>query len=67
VAEVVPERFRHWLVKAERGSYKAAAALKCLDCCAWQRGEVAECPVTACSLHYVWPYGRRKIPGAKEV
>jgi len=35
---------------------------KCLDCSAFQPGEVRECPVTACGL---WPYrfGRDPDPG----
>jgi len=38
----VPRRWRsHWLKLAGRAatSYRAAAELKCLDCCAWQRTE----------------------------
>ena len=46
--------------KAERGSFKAAVALKCLDCCAFQRAEVAACEITACSLHHLRPYTARR-------
>ena len=31
----------------------ASIRRKCLDCCAWQPGEVARCHLTNCAL---WPY-----------
>ena len=34
-------------------SRAAATKAKCLDCCCWQRVEVANCPVDTCPL---WPY-----------
>lgn len=40
--------------KAYAGNSKAAGIkAKCLDCCCWQRNEVAGCTVLACPL---WPY-----------
>lgn len=60
VAEVVPPEYAHHLDKARRGNVRAAIALKCLDCCCWQRAEVAACEITECSLHHIRPYGRGK-------
>jgi hypothetical protein len=59
VRAVVPATYQHWVDKAEKGSFKAAVALKCLDCCCFQRAEVAACPVRECSLWHLRPYGRR--------
>lgn len=47
--------------KARTGSLKARVKLKCLDCCNWQKGEVAECQQDDCSLWDVRPY-KRRIP-----
>ena len=43
-------------VKARQGKVGSLIALKCLDCCCWQRREVAMCPVVACPLHPLRPY-----------
>jgi hypothetical protein len=37
--------------KARRGNTRSLIALKCLDCCCWEKTEVAACPVTSCSLY----------------
>jgi hypothetical protein len=42
--------------KAREGKVGSLIALKCLDCCCWQRREVALCPVAACPLHPLRPY-----------
>ena len=42
--------------KARQGKTSSLIALKCLDCSAWQRREVALCPVTTCPLYPLRPY-----------
>jgi hypothetical protein len=44
--------------KAKKGNVRALVALKCLDCCCWQKNEVAACPVTTCPLYPLRPYKR---------
>lgn len=34
----------------------AAIRIKCLQCCNYERAEVAYCPVITCALHAVRPY-----------
>jgi hypothetical protein len=43
--------------RAKKGNVRSLVALKCLDCCCWQRAEVAACPVTTCPLYPLRPYG----------
>lgn len=43
-------------VYAERRSKAAAIKAKCLDCCCYQRKEVALCTVVACPLWHFRPY-----------
>jgi hypothetical protein len=43
--------------KAYAGNSKATALrAKCLDCCCWQRTEVAQCTAKACPLWLYRPY-----------
>jgi hypothetical protein len=42
--------------KARTGSSRSMIALKCLDCCCWEKSEVAACPVTTCPLFPIRPY-----------
>lgn len=44
------QRYRKRAMEAPT-SYPAAILMKCLDCCAWEYGEIRECHVVACSLH----------------
>ena len=44
--------------KARKGNTRSLIALKCLDCCCWEKSEVAACPVTTCPLHPLRPYRR---------
>jgi hypothetical protein len=43
--------------KARKGNTRSLIALKCLDCCCWEKAEAA-CPVTTCPLYPLRPYGR---------
>jgi hypothetical protein len=42
--------------KARTGKQLALIALKCGDCCCWQKAEIAGCTVTSCTLHPLRPY-----------
>jgi hypothetical protein len=42
--------------KARTGNTRSLIALKCLDCCCWEKTEVGACPVTTCPLHPLRPY-----------
>jgi hypothetical protein len=42
--------------KARTGNTRSLIALKCLDCCCWEKTEVAACPVTTCPLYPLRPY-----------
>ena len=44
--------------KARKGNTRSLIALKCLDCCCWEKAEVVACPVTTCPLYPLRPYGR---------
>jgi hypothetical protein len=37
----------------DRGTLNYAIRAKCLDCCCWQPGEVAQCTAVHCPL---WPF-----------
>ena len=62
------EKQRKWLAKipkvyqqnyrlAMSGKSRASAIkAKCLDCCCWQRIEIANCPVETCSHWLYRPY-----------
>ena len=54
-----PERYRPLVNRAERGSMRAALALKCLDCSCWQVPEIKECAITHCPLYPYRPYQSR--------
>lgn len=45
------------IARAEKGGLRAAITLKCLECSAFQRGEVRQCQVTDCSLFPHRPSG----------
>lgn len=45
--------------KAGGGSLKARIKLMCLDCCNWEKGEVAHCEIKSCPLWDVRPYKRK--------
>ena len=55
-----PKEFHPLLDKAQNGSKVAALKLKCLDCAAWQKGEVARCGILGCSLYHIRPYKKFK-------
>jgi hypothetical protein len=52
----VPSYAQAHAVKARKGSTRSLIALKCLDCCCWEKAEVAACPVVSCPLYPVRPY-----------
>ena len=52
----VPSYARAHAAKARKGKVGSLIALKCLDCCNWQKTEVAACPVTTCPLYPLRPY-----------
>jgi hypothetical protein len=54
----IPAYAQAHAAKARKGRTASMIALKCLDCCCWDKGEVAACPVTTCPLHPLRPYGR---------
>jgi hypothetical protein len=52
-------RYDGLISKFEKGSMKAAIALKCLDCCCYQPVEIKECTDNTCSLWAFRPYKYR--------
>ena len=55
----LPESQKRYYAKlAEKAptQYRSAVKLKCLECCAWDRGEVKRCEVSGCPL---WAMNRR--------
>ena len=53
-----PDKFKKLAAKAQK-SRTAAMRLKCLDCCGWQRQEVANCACRNCPLWSWRPYQNR--------
>lgn len=53
--------------KACSGSMKAAVKLKCLDCCGWEKMEVAQCQAKECSLYNFRPYKRPSVVTSLDV
>lgn len=53
-----PETQRLTLSKALSGSASPRGAIraKCLDCCAFDRAEVRNCPAVMCALHRYRPF-----------
>ena len=49
-------RFLPLVNRLEKGSMKAAVALKCIDCCAGSTTDIKHCPCTSCSLYLFRPY-----------
>jgi hypothetical protein len=54
----IPAYAQAHAAKAQKGNTRSLIALKCLDCCCWEKNEVAACPVVSCPLHPLRPYGR---------
>jgi len=53
----MPSLYRSTYRRAVRGkSLRAAINAQCLECCGWQRVEVAACTDTGCPLYAVRPY-----------
>jgi len=53
----MPKKYRHIYTRAMQGkSRKAAMNAFCLECCGWQRKEVAACTSEACPLYCFRPY-----------
>ena len=57
----VPEKHRLATGRALRGQVPRSVAIriKCLQCCNYEREEVAGCRVVTCALHPVRPYQPR--------
>jgi len=61
--------FFKWVPKAAEGIYlrchtgkvpvKERVKLKCLDCCCWEKVQIAECDITHCALHVIRPYQKK--------
>jgi hypothetical protein len=56
VAGSVPAWAVAHTAKARAGRLRSLVALKCGDCCNWQKAEIAGCTVTSCPLHPPRPY-----------
>lgn len=55
--KAMPERYRKTYDRAvNHESMRAAVNARCLDCCAWQRIEVRDCPALSCPLWAYRPY-----------
>ncbi len=52
----IPEKYHKLIKPALRGSAKAAIKLKCLDCTAFQKKEIALCECISCPLWTYRPY-----------
>jgi hypothetical protein len=60
----LPSYAQAHVAKARLGRTRSLIALKCLDCCNWQKAEVAACTITSCPLHCLRPYRQREsAPG----
>jgi len=55
-AGAVPSYARAHAAKARQGRVGSLIALKCLECCCWEKREVAACTVTTCPLYPLRPY-----------
>jgi len=53
---------RKWLKALARQSMKAAVAAKCLDCQAFQEGEIRRCEIVHCPLFAYRPGSRKNDP-----
>ena len=54
IVDGIPKSFQQRYKKRAMeapNSYPSAILMKCLDCCAWEYGEVKECHMVACPLH----------------
>lgn len=54
----VPDKHQLATLRALKGQTAKASAvkMKCLQCCGYQREEIALCTVIRCALHCVRPY-----------
>lgn len=55
-----PKEFHHLVDKAQAGSKVARLKLMCLECAAWQKGEVARCGILKCHNYQDRPYQKFK-------
>ena len=57
----IPAVYRNAYRKAMSGrSLRAGVNARCLDCCAWQRTEVRDCPADDCPLYPYRPYQAKR-------
>jgi hypothetical protein len=54
--KTVPERFLPLVDRAEKGSLRASIKLNCLECSAYQPGEIKLCVITSCAMFPHRPY-----------
>lgn len=62
----VPARWQNLLVKAEQGSLKAAIALNCLECTAYQASEIKDCNIIGCPMFPHRPYKNKESEEEEE-
>jgi hypothetical protein len=53
---VMPSWAKAHATKARKGNVRSLVALKCGECSAWSRAEIACCSVRSCPLHSIRPY-----------
>ena len=58
LSHITPPTLQNDVKRAAAGSIKAAVKLKCLDCCAYSKKEVALCTIKECPLWHFRPYKR---------
>ena len=59
----MPRAYRRTYDRAVRGSsLRACINAQCLECCGWQRVEVAACTDLGCPLYAVRPYQSSQNP-----
>ncbi len=64
--KAIPERYWKTYDRAVAGKgLRAAVNARCLDCCAWQRTEVRDCPALSCPLWMVRPYRKTRQKAAE--
>lgn len=58
IAKSVPEKHKIATARALKAQVPKSVAIKvkCLQCCGYQREEIAVCTVLTCALHPVRPY-----------
>jgi hypothetical protein len=67
LASAVPPSARRSVARAFAGSASPRQAIKakCLDCCGYDRAEVAGCTVIVCPLHSYRPFQENRRNGQK--